>query len=173
MTKNLVLTGMMGVGKSTIGKSLAKRLSYNFLDMDRLIEDREGCSINIIFKNKGENYFRKIETSLSLQELKKNNTIISLGGGAFLNNSIRKAVKDTSVSFWLDVSINELVKRLNKTKKRQLLFKKNMKDTVGKIYLERKRIYNESDFRIKCKFLKREAIVDKIIKLYEKSRNKI
>ena len=173
MTKNLVLTGMMGVGKSTIGKSLAKRLSYNFIDMDRLIEDREGCSINIIFKNKGENYFRKIETSLSLRELKKNNTIISLGGGAFLNNSIRKAVKDTSVSFWLDVSINELVKRLNKTKKRPLLFKKNMKDTVSKIYLERKRIYNEADFRIKCRFLKPEAIVDKIIKLYEKSRNKI
>ena len=164
---------MMGVGKSTIGKSLAKRLSYNFIDMDKLIEDREGCSINIIFKNKGENYFRKIETSLSLQELKKNNTIISLGGGAFLNNSIRKAVKDTSVSFWLDVSINELVKRLNKTKKRPLLFKKNMKDTVSKIYLERKRIYNEADFRIKCRFLKPEAIVDKIIKLYEKSRNKI
>ena len=173
MTKNLVLTGMMGVGKSTIGKSLAKRLSYNFLDMDRLIEDREGCSINIIFKNKGENYFRKIETSLSLRELKKNNTIISLGGGAFLSNSIRKAVKDTSVSFWLDVNINELVKRLNKTKKRPLLFKKNMKDTVSKIYLERKRIYNEADFRIKCRFLKPEAIVDKIIKLYEKSRNKI
>ena len=173
MTKNLVLTGMMGVGKSTIGKSLAKRLSYNFIDMDRLIEDREGCSINIIFKNKGENYFRKIETSLSLRELKKNNTIISLGGGAFLNNSIRKAVKDTSVSFWLDVSINELVKRLTKTKKRPLLFKKNMKDTVSKIYLERKRIYNEADFRIKCRFLKPEAIVDKIIKLYEKSRNKI
>ncbi len=173
MTKNLVLTGMMGVGKSTIGKSLAKRLSYNFIDMDKLIEDREGCSINIIFKNKGENYFRKIETSLSLQELKKNNTIISLGGGAFLNNSIRKAVKDTSVSFWLDVNINELVKRLNKTKKRPLLFKKNMKDTVSKIYLERKRIYNEADFRIKCRFLKPEAIVNKIIKLYEKSRNKI
>ena len=63
-------------------------------------------------------------------------------------------MKDTSVSFWLDVSINELVKRLNKTKKRPLLFKKNMKDTVSKIYLERKRFYNEADFRIKCRFLK-------------------
>ena len=173
MIKNLVLTGMMGVGKSTIGKNLAKRLSYNFVDIDKLIEDREGCSINIIFKNKSESYFRKIETSLSLQELKKNNTIISLGGGAFLNNSIRRAVKDSSVSFWLDVNINELIKRLGKTKKRPLLFKKNIKDTVSKIYLERKRTYSEADFRIKCNFLNPEAVVDKIIKLYEKSRNKI
>ena len=173
MIKNLVLTGMMGVGKSTIGKSLAKRLSYNFVDIDKLIEDREGCSINIIFKNKSESYFRKIETSLSLQELKKNNTIISLGGGAFLNNSIRRAVKDSSVSFWLDVNVNELIKRLGKTKKRPLLFKKNIKDTVSKIYLERKRTYSEADFRIRCNFLNPEAVVDKIINLYEKSRNKI
>ncbi len=171
MTKNLVLTGMMGVGKTTIGKSLAKRLSYNFIDMDKLIEDTEGCSINVIFKNKSENYFRKIETSLSLQALKKNKSIISLGGGAFLNSSIRKAVRDSSVSFWLDVSSNELVKRLVKTKKRPLLFKKNIRDTVNKIYLERKKTYNEADFRIRCNFLKPDEIVDKIVKYYEKSRS--
>ena len=173
MTKNLVLTGMMGVGKTTIGKSLAKRLSYKFVDMDKLIEDTEGCSINVIFKNKSENYFRKIETTLSLQALKKNKSIISLGGGAFLNSSIRKAVSESSVSFWLDVSINELVKRLIKTKKRPLLFKKNIRDTVYKIYLERKRTYNEADFRIRCNFLKPEVIADKIVKYYEKSRSKI
>ena len=173
MTKNLVLTGMMGVGKTTIGKSLAKRLSYKFVDMDKLIEDTEGCSINVIFKNKSENYFRKIETTLSLQALKKNKSIISLGGGAFLNSSIRKAVSESSVSFWLDVSINELVKRLIKTKKRPLLFKKNIRETVNKIYLERKKTYNEADFRIRCNFLKPEAIVDKIVKYYEKSRSKI
>ena len=162
---------MMGVGKTTIGKSLAKRLSYTFVDMDKLIEDTEGSSINVIFKNKSENYFRKIETNLSLKELKKNKSIISLGGGAFLNSSIRKAVSDSSVSFWLDVSVNELVKRLVKTKKRPLLFKKNIRDTINKIYLERKRTYNEADFRIKCNFLKPDIIVDKIVKYYEKSRN--
>ena len=71
------------------------------------------------------------------------------------------------------MSINELVKRLIKTKKRPLLFKKNIRDTVYKIYLERKRTYNEADFRIRCNFLKPEVIVDKIVKYYEKSRSKI
>ena len=164
---------MMGVGKSTIGKNLSKKLGYKFVDIDKLIEKKEGCSINIIFKNKSENYFRRIEKSLSLEELKKSKSIISLGGGAFLNNSIRRAVKESAVSFWLDVNINELIKRLVKTKKRPLLFKKNLNDTINKIYLERKKTYNEADFRIRCNFLKQDAIVDKIIKLYEKSRNKI
>ena len=71
MNKNLVLTGMMGVGKSTIGKSLAEKLSFNFKDIDKLIERKEGCSINQIFKNKSENYFRKLENTISIQELKK------------------------------------------------------------------------------------------------------
>ena len=93
MYKNLTLTGMMGVGKSTIGKILAKKLNYNFVDVDKLIEAKEGISINSIFKNKSENYFRKIENDITLLELKKNNSVISLGGGAFLNNSIRKSAK--------------------------------------------------------------------------------
>ena len=85
-------------------------------------------------------------------ELKKEIAVISLGGGAFLNKLIRK-VKESSVSFWLDVNIFELTKRLNKIKKRPLLLKKNLKDTINKIYLERKKIYSQSDFRIKCDFL--------------------
>ena len=152
LSKSLVLTGMMGVGKSTIGKNLAEKLSYEFIDIDKLIENREGCSINLIFKNKGENYFRRIENIVSLQKLTKNNSVISLGGGAFLNSSIRRAVKESTVSFWLDVDVNELIKRLNKTKKRPLLFKKNLNETVKKIYLARKKTYSEANFRIKCNF---------------------
>ena len=171
MKKNLVLTGMMGVGKSTVGKNLAQKLSYNFVDIDRTIESREGSTINLIFKNKSESYFRKLENEISLEKLKKKNTVISLGGGAFLNKSIRREVKNTSVSFWLDIDVAELIKRLKKTKKRPLLYNKNLNVTVNKIYLERKKTYSEADFRIKCNFLGPDKIVDKILKLYEKSGN--
>ena len=100
MTKSLVLTGMMGVGKSTIGKSLAKKLSFNFVDMDHLVEMKEGCSINIIFKKKGEDYFRDLEKKLTLKELDDNfKKVIALGGGAFLNKSIRGSIKNKAISW--------------------------------------------------------------------------
>ena len=169
--KNLTLTGMMGVGKSTIGKKLAKRLSYNFIDVDGLIEAKEGSSINLIFKKKSENYFRKVEKEITLQELKKHNSVISLGGGAFLNKLVRISTKKTSISFWLDVNPDLLIKRLSKNKKRPLLYKKNINDTIKKIYLERKKIYNQADFRIKCSSLRLNEIVDKVLKLYENSSN--
>ena len=162
---------MMGVGKTTVGKRLADRLSCEFVDVDKLIEKREGYSINQIFKDKSENYFRKVENDLSLRVLKKKNLVISLGGGAFLNSMIRKSVKNSAMSFWLDINILELSRRLAKSKKRPLLFKKDIKSTVNKIYLERKKIYSQSDFRIKCDFLKTDIIVEKILKIYEKSKN--
>ena len=171
VNKYLTLTGMMGVGKSTIGKNLAKRLKFSFFDVDRLIEQKEGASINLIFKNKSENYFRKLENEISLQVLRRKNSVISLGGGAFLNKSIRASAKKKSISFWLDVNIDQLIKRLKRTKKRPLLNKKNLNNTIKKIYLEREKIYNKADFKIKCSFLKSKEIVDKILNLYEKSGN--
>ena len=105
LRKNLVLTGMMGVGKSTVGKSLADKLSFKFKDIDKIIEIKEGCTIDIIFKNKGENYFRSLEKKITLNELKKENMVISLGGGAFLNNSIRRAVKIHLLVFGLTLKL--------------------------------------------------------------------
>ncbi len=173
MKKNLVLTGMMGVGKSTIGRKLARKLSFRFIDIDKLIEDHEGCKIYQIFKNKSENYFRNLESKITLHELNKNNLVISLGGGAFLNNSIRKSVKNKATSFWLDVTSSILTKRLKKTKKRPLLIGKNLSETINKIYLERKKTYSEADFKIKCDSLKPETITNKIIKLYKNAENKV
>ena len=106
-----------------------------------------------------------------MDELKRNNSIISLGGGAFLSKSIRSAVKTSSISFWLDVKIDLLILRLKKTKKRPLLYKKNLFETMNKIYLERKKSYSEADFRIKCNLLTPDEIVMKIFKIYESTRN--
>ena len=171
MSKNLVLTGMMGVGKSTIGKNLAQKLSYKFIDVDKVIESKEGCSINSIFKNKKESYFRKVESEVTLKVLNEKKAVISLGGGAFLNRSIRQAVKSSSMSFWIDISIEILIRRLKRSKKRPLLYKKKLDETVAKIYLQRKKTYNKANHRVKCDFLKPEEITSRILKLYENSRN--
>ena len=171
MEKNLTLTGMMGVGKTTIGKRLARKLKYNFVDIDKIIEKQEGESISSVFKSKGEDYFRKLETQKTLKELKKVKSVISLGGGAFLNHSIRRCSKKHSISFWLDVPIETLLKRLKKSKNRPVLGKEKTDDSIKKIYFIRKKFYNKADYRIKCKTLTIKQVIEKILKIYEKSRN--
>ena len=171
MKKNLVLTGMMGVGKSTIGKRLAKNLKMKFVDIDELIEKKEKKTIKEIFNNKGEDCFRKIEAKITIEELRKNNLVIALGGGAFINKSIRKMVVNSSLSFWLDLDLKTLLPRLKNTKKRPLLNQDNLEETINKIYLERKKIYNEADFTIKCNSMDTNEIANKIINLYENSGN--
>ena len=172
LTKNLILTGMMGVGKSTIGKKLAKRLSFGFSDVDTIIEMVEKTTIRNLFNTKGESYFRKIEAKITLKELDKKKVVISLGGGAITNDAIRSAIrKKECISFWLDTDINILDTRLKKSKIRPLLFKKNLKSALIKIYTQRKKFYNKADFRVKCDLLKPDEIIDKILKYYESSRN--
>ncbi len=173
MKKNLLLTGMMGVGKSTVGKKLAKKLKLKFIDIDKIIEKKEKRTIKEIFEDKGEGYFRKIEKKISLEELKKSNSVIALGGGAFMDSSIRKEAENLSISFWLDLSLESLLIRLKNVKKRPLLNQDHLEESVNKIYSERKKIYNKSDFKIKCNLMNADQIVSKIIKLYESSENKI
>jgi len=167
LKKNLALTGMMGVGKSTIGKALSKRLLMQFSDVDKIIEKRLKMNVHEIFEKKGEIFFREIEEKITLQETKKENIIISLGGGAFMNNKIRKKILLNSRSFWLDLNKKILEKRLIKSKKRPLLLNKNLKVTLEKIFKERKNTYADANYRINCDNLSLNSITDKIIKLYE------
>ena len=92
MNKNLVLTGMMGVGKSTIGRLVAKRLKVKFIDIDKVIERKERKSIKRIFEDRGEEYFRVLEKKITLKILKNKKAVIALGGGAFMNNQIREKI---------------------------------------------------------------------------------
>ena len=167
MKKNLVLTGMMGVGKSAIGKLLSKKLNIQLEDVDEIIERKLSLSIKEIFETKGEKFFREIEEKVSIKLLQKKRIIIALGGGAFLNDLIRKNIKKFSISIWLDLSPKHIFQRIEKNKKRPLLNHAKSEKDVEEIYKKRKAIYSLADFRINCDLKAKYAIVKEITKIYE------
>ena len=112
MKKNLVLLGMMGVGKSTLGKIVAKKLNLKFVDTDLNIEKKWSMKIWEIFQNMGENFFRIEEEKEVLECLKRNKTVLALGGGAFMNKNIRNSILKNSLSFWLDLNLETITKRV-------------------------------------------------------------
>ncbi len=171
MNKNLVLTGMMGVGKSTIGFSVSKKLKMNFIDIDKMIEEKEKSTINQIFKNKGEKYFREIEEEMTLSKIKNDNTVIALGGGAFINEKIRDAVIQSCISFWLDLDIKLIEGRLKGSKKRPLTKEVDLYNSLNKIYLNRKAKYELANHKINCNENNQNTIMKKIIDLYENDCN--
>ena len=164
--KNLVLLGMMGVGKSTTGKYVAKKLKINFFDVDRLIEKNNNMKIAQIFEQKGEKYFRKNEEFFSLKYLDKKKSVISLGGGAFINNKIRNKVLSNCVSIWLNLSLENLYKRLKNNKKRPMI-NKNDPENIKKLFEERKKIYCLANYEVNCDNLTINELSEKIINLYE------
>jgi shikimate kinase len=167
--KNLVLLGMMGVGKTTAGISVAKKQNMKFIDTDHQIESKCSMKISEIFTQKGEKFFRIEEEKEVLKSLKKNNCVIALGGGAFQNKNVRNVILKNSVSIWLDVNLKVLNKRTKWSKKRPLLNKKSNQKKINELYSERKNIYNQANFRIDCNNLDKEMIINKIIDLYDKN----
>jgi len=166
--KNLVLLGMMAVGKSTLGKIVAKKQDLIFIDTDLNIEKKCAMKISEIFKNKGEKFFRILEEREVLESLKKSKCVIALGGGAFMKKTIRDRILKDSVSIWLDVNLKTLNKRVKWTKKRPLINEEDSKIKINKLYAERKNIYKLANYRIDCSKLSKENIVNKIIIFYEK-----
>ena len=110
MKKNLVLIGMMGSGKTTIGKEISKKTDLKFVDTDQLIEIYENMKIRDIFEKKGEKFFRIIEEKIVFKTLKLSGQVIALGGGSFLNNKIRSEILKNSFSFWLCWKNGEILK---------------------------------------------------------------
>ena len=169
MKKSLVLTGMMGVGKSTIGKSLSLITGKAFIDLDNEIKKKEGKTIKEIFHNKGEKYFRQLEKNIAINELKNENKIVALGGGAFMNAQIRECVIINCKSFWLNVSMDILKVRLKKkSSNRPLLDNLEIKDNLQKILNERKNIYKLANYEINCDNKKVNEIAKEILVKYEK-----
>ena len=162
--KNIVLIGMMAAGKTTVGFKLAKKLNYNFFDIDTEIEKLENEKIIDIFQNKGENYFRKIEEKISLVFLEKGKCVISIGGGAFLNESIRRKIKINSYSFWLNWKIKTILDRISKSKRRPLALKLNKKD-LANLFRKRIKFYKQSDFKVNCENKNKNEIIKNILNI--------
>ena len=167
--KNLVLLGMMAVGKTTLGKIVAKNQGLQFIDTDSNIEKNNLMTISEIFTRKGEKFFREEEKKEVLKSLKKDNSLIALGGGAFMNKIVRDEVLKNSISIWLDVDIKTLNKRINWNQKRPLLKKNDNEKKLNELYDKRKKFYALAKYKIKCDGLDKNNIINKIIDLYEKN----
>ena len=166
LKKNLVFLGMMGSGKSSIGNLVSKKLNLTFIDIDNLIENEMGMTISDIFEKKGEVYFRNIEEKITLKTLKNSSNVISLGGGGFINDKIRKKILANHLSFWLNWDESILVKRIKDSKKRPLAFKSTYQE-IRQLIKKRDKIYTKAQFKINCDNLTKTEIVKKIIKIYE------
>ena len=168
MKKNLVLLGMMAVGKTTLGKIVAKKQELKFIDIDTSIEKKNSMTIKEIFKKKGEKFFRMEEEKEVLKSLEKNNCIIALGGGAFMNKTVRENILKNAISIWLNVDIKTLNQRVKWNQKRPLLKEENNQKKITELYAERKNIYKLANHQIACDKLSKKNIAEKIIALYEK-----
>ena len=168
MKKNLVLLRMMAVGKTTLAKIVAKKQKLEFIDIDKNIEKKNSMKISEIFDEKGEAFFRIEEEKEVLKSLKKNNCVIALGGGAFINKTIREDVLKNAISVWLDVSIKTLNERVKWNQKRPLLKKDVNAKILKELYDKRKKIYKLANHKIICDKLNKEKLAKKIIALYGK-----
>jgi len=164
--ENLVFLGMMGSGKSSIGLMVSKKLNIDFVDVGQEIEKKIGITISKIFENQGEKYFRETEKLITLKLLKKNKTVISLGGGAFLNNKIKKEVLDNHISFWLKWDIKTLVNRIQNSQKRPIAFKSSKNELIDLIK-KRSIVYSKAMYKIDCENLTKNEITKNITKIYE------
>ena len=158
----------MGVGKTTLGKIVAQKVGLKFIDTDANIEKNCLMKIPEIFKRRGEEFFRLEEEKEVLKSLKESNSVIALGGGAFINKTIRSNVLKNAISIWLDADLKDLNKRIKWSNKRPLLSKENSQKKINKLYDKRKNIYKLANHRINCDKLSKKNITKKIIIFYEK-----
>ena len=164
--KNLVLIGMMGSGKSTIGGLLAKKLNFKFFDIDKIIENETKMKITEIFKIKGENFFRNLEEKTTIKLLNFSDVVISLGGGGFINETIRKETNTKSKTFWLDWNLDTLISRIKKKNNRPVALALN-NDELKNLIIKRSKYYSKAKYKINCQKLTRSEIIKKILNLYE------
>ena len=167
LTKPLVLVGLMGAGKSTIGRRLSSALNIAFLDSDHEIAEAAGCSISDIFESYGEAIFRDLEKRVLMRLINSPPCIIATGGGAFINPEIRELVKEKAISVWLKADLDVLLERVSRRDTRPLLKSGDKAEILNKLMQERYPIYAEADITIDSNAGLHETVVEHIIAVLE------
>ena len=162
-TRSVVLVGMMGAGKSTIGRRLSARLHLPFLDADTEIEAAAGMSIPDIFETHGEPHFRDGEARVIARLLDGGPSVIATGGGAFMREETRNRIRDKAVSLWLKADADIIMKRVKRRADRPLLQTADPAATVGRLIEEREPVYQRADLTIWSRDVPHERIVDECL----------
>lgn len=163
--KNIYLVGFMGTGKSTVGRVLADKTGKIFRDLDDMIEDRENKKIVDIFEEKGEEYFRKLESEVIDEISKSKNFVVATGGGAVVNPINFKKLKESGVLISLAASSEAIYERVKDSKDRPLLNVGNPIEEIKRMMFERAYYYIKSDYIIETTDRSIEEIVEEILEL--------
>jgi shikimate kinase len=165
--KPIIFVGMMGAGKSAIGRRVAEKLNLKFMDADDEIESAAGCSILDIFERHGEEEFREGERRVILRLLEGPVKVIATGGGAFMNEQTRAAIKTSSDSVWLSADFETLWRRVSRRDNRPMLKTSDPHGTLKKLIDERNATYGEADLTVESTDGPRDATVDRVIDALE------
>jgi shikimate kinase len=161
--RTIVLVGLMGAGKSSIGRRLAQRLGLPFVDADKEIEAAAGCSIEEIFERLGEAAFRDGERRVILRLLDDPVHVLSTGGGAFMDPAIRARVKEVAVSVWLRADLDLLVRRVSRRNNRPLLKQGDPRDILARLIDQRHPMYAQADICVDSAEGPPDQMVQKVI----------
>jgi shikimate kinase len=161
--RSIVLVGMMGAGKSSIGRRLAARLGIPFVDADSEIEKAAGMSIADIFAAHGEPYFRAGEARVIARLLEGGPQVLATGGGAFMNAETRAAIRAKGVSVWLRATLDVLTRRIKRRSDRPLLKNVDAAETLKRLIEERYPIYAEADVTVESRDVPHDTIVEEIV----------
>lgn len=166
--KPLVLIGLMGVGKTTVGRRLAKRLNLPFVDADEEIEKAADLKITEIFDRFGEDYFRDGERRVIARLIEGPRRVIATGGGAFMNEETRNIILSSATAIWLDADIETLVKRVARRDTRPLLRNGDSEEILRNLAAKRNPVYALAHLHVTGNDAPHELTVDKIIKALRK-----
>ena len=161
--RSLVLVGLMGAGKSTIGRRLANRLGLPFKDADQEIEAAHAMSVPDIFAAYGEPYFRDGERRVIGRLLQEGPILLATGGGSYMNAETRARIAESGVSVWLKASLEVLMKRVRMRPTRPLLMTPDPQATLRRLMEERYPIYGLADITVESKDLPHDRIADQVI----------